>query len=69
MCCLDLLLLSLDVIGDVDKDASGLALHLDDDLGQSTLTDLLEFGQTTSAEHDLRIYGYVNIFKNIHNSV
>ena len=54
MCCLDLLLLSLDVIGDVDKDASGLALHLDDDLGQSTLTDLLELGQHTGAEHDLK---------------
>merc|ERR1719334_2266428 len=47
------LLLSLDVIGNVDKDASGLALHLDDDLGQRSFTDLLELGQHTSAEHDL----------------
>merc|ERR1719447_1452014 len=47
------LLLSLDVVGDVDEDAAGLALHLDDDLGQSTFTDLLEGGQHTRAEHDL----------------
>ena len=52
-CYLDLLLLSLDVIGDVDEDAASLALHLHDDLGQSTFTDLLEGGQHTRAEHDL----------------
>merc|ERR1719447_2207878 len=47
------LLLALDVIGDVDEDAASLALHLDDDLGQSALSDLLKLGQHTSAEHDL----------------
>merc|ERR1712042_155136 len=31
----------------------GLALHLDDDLRQSTFTDLLKGGQHTGAEHDL----------------
>ena len=51
----NLLLLSLDVVGDVDEDASGLALHLDDDLGQRSFTDLLELGQHTSAEHDLEM--------------
>jgi len=43
----------LALVGDVDEDASGLALHLDDDLGESSLTDLLELGQHTGAEHDL----------------
>merc|ERR1719295_2501163 len=47
------LLLSLDVVGDVDENASGLALHLDDDLGQRSLTNLFELGQHTGAEHDL----------------
>ena len=58
---LDLLLLSLDVIGDVDEDAASLALHLHDDLGQSTFTDLLEGGQHTRAEHDLTSGGEVSI--------
>merc|ERR1719295_2143716 len=47
------LLLSLDVIGDVDEDAASLALHLHDDLGQSAFTDLLKGGQHAGAEHDL----------------
>ena len=51
--CDDLLLSPLDVVGDVDEDAASLALHLDDDLGQSSLTNLLKGGQHTRAEHDL----------------
>ena len=43
----------------MDENASGLALHLDDDLGESSLTDLLELGQHTGAEHDLFIELYV----------
>lgn len=50
----DLLLSPLDVVGDVDEDAASLALHLDDDLGQGTLTNLLQLGQHTGAEHDLQ---------------
>ena len=49
-----LLLGDLALVGDVDKDSASLALHLDDDLGQSSLTNLLEGGQHTSAEHDLK---------------
>merc|ERR1719462_241857 len=48
-----LLLGDLALVGDVDKDASGLALHLNEDLGESSLTDLLKSGQHTGAEHDL----------------
>merc|ERR1712042_58272 len=43
----------LALVGDVDKDAASLALHLHKDLGESALTDLLEGGQHTGAEHDL----------------
>merc|ERR1719391_960587 len=48
-----LLLGNLALVGDVDENAASLALHLDEDLGESTLTDLLESGQHTGAEHDL----------------
>merc|ERR1719300_1409422 len=48
-----LLLGDLALVGDVDENAASLALHLDEDLGESTLTDLLESGQHTGAEHDL----------------
>merc|ERR1719244_1245914 len=37
----------------MDKHTTSLALHLHEDLGQSSLTDLLEGGQHTGAEHDL----------------
>merc|ERR1719295_2044014 len=47
------LFLSLDGVSRGDEDAACLALHLDDDLGQRSFTDLLELGQHTSAEHDL----------------
>merc|ERR1712198_86365 len=48
-----LLLCDLALVGDVDEDAASLALHLDDDLGQSAFTDLLQLGQHARAEHDL----------------
>ena len=48
-----LLLGDLALVGDVDEDAASLALHLHEDLGESALTDLLEGGQHTGAEHDL----------------
>ena len=52
-----LLLGDLALVGDVDKDAAGLALHLHEDLGESSLTDLLEGRQHTGAEHDLKVVG------------
>merc|ERR1712198_186041 len=48
-----LLLGDLALVGDVDEDAASLGLHLDDDLGQSAFTDLLQLGQHARAEHDL----------------
>merc|ERR1719427_440197 len=50
-----LLHLEVVVLGELHEDDSGGTLHLQDDLGQSTLTDLLQLGQTTSAEHDLGV--------------
>merc|ERR1719295_423511 len=48
-------LLGLEVVvfGELHEDNSGGTLHLEDDLGQRTFTDLLELGETTGAEHDL----------------
>merc|ERR1719347_356532 len=48
-----LLLGDLALVGHVDEDAASLALHLNEDLGESALTDLLESRQHTGAEHDL----------------
>merc|ERR1711970_1189681 len=48
-----LLLGNLALVSDMDKHTTSLALHLHEDLGQSSLTDLLEGGQHTGAEHDL----------------
>merc|ERR1711962_1546979 len=48
-----LLLGDLALVGDVDENAASLALHLHEDLGESALTDLLQGGQHTGAEHDL----------------
>merc|ERR1719193_200291 len=48
-----LLLGDLALVRDMDKDATSLALHLDDNRGESTLADLFKFGQHTGAEHDL----------------
>merc|ERR1712168_766295 len=52
-----LLLGGLGLEGDGDQAASDMSLHLVDDDGESTLTDLLKLGQTTSAEHDLGVSG------------
>merc|ERR1719347_1089834 len=48
-----LLLGDLALVGHVDEDAASLALHLNEDLGESALTDLFQLGQHTGAEHDL----------------
>merc|ERR1712145_3563 len=42
-----LLGLEVVVLGELHEDNSGGTRHLEDDLGQGTLTDLLELGQTT----------------------
>merc|ERR1712002_669543 len=52
-----LLLGGLGLEGDGDQAASDMSLHLVDDDGESSLTDLLKLGQTTSAEHDLGVSG------------
>ena len=50
-----LLLELLAIIDGLDEESSGVALHLNDDLRQGQLTDILQLGQLTSAEHNLMI--------------
>ena len=51
-----LLLSPFDIVMNVNEDTTSLTLHLDEDLGQGTFTDLLQLGQHASAEHDLGEY-------------
>ena len=48
-----LLLGDLVLVSDMHQNASGLTLHLDNDLGESSLTNLLQFRQHARTEHDL----------------
>ena len=47
------LLGSLVLVGDCDEALADVGLHLEDDHGKRFLTNLLQFGETTGAEHHL----------------
>ena len=51
------LLGGLELVSDGDQAAAHVSLHLQHDHGERGLTDLLQLGQATSAEHDLQAAG------------